>query len=122
MGKVTPRFYFIISYYDVKKQKSKFDEIALLLNLNATTAKVLRLLIEARKRGKGLTSDQISGRLNIPQSNVVYHLNKLMIGGLVIRMGRLYFLRGPTLLETFDEIEQDIQRYFNHLKQLAKGL
>ncbi len=122
MVRMTPRFYFIISYYDVKKRRSKFDEISLLLNLNPTTAKVLRLLIEARKRGKGLTSEQISTRLNLPQSNIVYHLNKLMVGGLVVRMGRVYFLRGPTLKDTFDEVEQDIQRYFKHLKQLAEGL
>jgi predicted transcriptional regulator len=81
---------------------------------------VFRALVRAGKKGTGISSRDIMQLSEVSQAAVIYHLNLFQRSGLVSKDGRMYYLRGRTLEQTLDEIEGDMHRKFEHLKEIAR--
>ena len=93
-----------------------------LFNLRDKDKSCFRVFIELVKSTKGqsmLTSDELAYRLNLSRGTVIHHINKLMESGLVIHEGNKYILRVENLKTLVEEVEKDIKRACDDLKQVA---
>ena len=96
-----------------------------LFNLRDKDKSLFRIFLEllkAAKVRKPLTSDEIAERLDLSRGTVVHHLNKLMEAGLVIHEANTYILRVNNLSELIEEIEKDIKRTLEDLRDIAKSI
>ncbi|MFH0971087.1 MAG: hypothetical protein V1835_00820 [Candidatus Micrarchaeota archaeon] len=82
---------------------------------------IFKEILQKEGRGKegGVRSIIISKKMQLTRGGTVYHLNKLMESGLIVRRGREYELRGQNLEETIDEMEDDMRRMFKMVKRMA---
>jgi len=83
---------------------------------------VFRALVRASKQGTGISSRDIMELSEVSQAAVIYHLNLFQRSGLVIKDGRMYYLRGHSLEQTLEEIEGDMHMRFEHLKSIARRI
>jgi hypothetical protein len=83
---------------------------------------VFRALVKSSMRGSGISSRDLMELNEVSQAAVIYHLNLFQRSGLVVKDGRNYFLRAPTLEQTLEEMENDVRRRFEHLRGVAKRL
>jgi len=81
---------------------------------------VFRALVKASMRGEGISSRDLMLLSETSQAAVIYHLNLFQRSGLLVKDGRNYHLRGRTLEDTLDELENDMHRRFEHLRGIAK--
>lgn len=81
---------------------------------------VFKALVRAGRKGEGISSRDIMQLSEVSQAAVIYHLNMFQRSGIVIKDGRNYYLRGRTLEQTLEEIENDMHRRFDQLKTIAK--
>lgn len=81
---------------------------------------VFRALVKANMRGEGISSRDIMELSAVSQAAVIYHLNIFKRSGLVVKDGRNYYLRGRTLVDTLEDMENDMHRRFQNLKEIAK--
>ena len=58
-----------------------------------TALKILKALIKSAKKGKGLTSEELSKFVEPTIGSVIYHLKRLMRAGLVVKLDSVYELR-----------------------------
>lgn len=70
----------------------------------------------------GLTSDQISERVGLSRGTVVHHLHTLMNSGLVVSERNRYMLRVDSLSSLIDEVERDILRTMDEIKEVAQEI
>ncbi|HLD59144.1 MAG TPA: helix-turn-helix domain-containing protein [archaeon] len=87
-----------------------------------TAANVFRAIVLAAEKGKPLSSSQIAKAVKMSRGSVINHLNNLQRAGLIVRQGRFYFPRSLSLFRTVEEIEEDIDRVFNKIKEAAREL
>ena len=80
------------------------------------------VLLKSLKHGQGMTSDEISERVNLSRGTVVHHLNRLMDSGVVISHRNKYMLRVDNLSSLIDEIEHDLYNTMNSLRKVAKDI
>jgi len=92
------------------------------LGKDNTAYSVIRELMKANDSGEALTSTAIAERVNMSRGSVIHQLNNLMKSGLVVKMGRYYALRSRSVLRTIEEIEEDVERIFMHMKKTAREL
>jgi hypothetical protein len=83
---------------------------------------VFKALVKASMQGTGISSRDIMQLSEVSQAAVIYHLNMFQRSGLVVRDGRMYYLRGRTLEETLSEMQNDMHRRFEHLKETARKI
>ena len=83
---------------------------------------VFRALVRASIEGTGISSRDIMALSEVSQAAVIYHLNLFQRSGLVAKDGRMYYLRGHSLEQTLEEIEGDMHRKFEHLKEIARKI
>ncbi|MBI5227105.1 hypothetical protein HY988_00820 [Candidatus Micrarchaeota archaeon] len=83
---------------------------------------VFRALVKASGQGTGISSKDIMELSEVSQAAVIYHLNMFQRSGLVIRDGRIYRLRGDNLEQTLSEMQNDMDRRFGHLKEVARRI
>lgn len=79
-------------------------------------------ILKAEQKEKGMRSLALSSKMHVTRGGAVYHLNRLMESGLVVRKGREYELRAPNLEETLEEIEEDLLRMMKRMRGIAKEL
>jgi len=79
-------------------------------------------LLKANKVSMPLSSDELAFKLNLTRGTVVHHLNKLMQAGIIISERNKYMLRVSNLKFLIDELEKDIQRSLNNLRQVAEEI
>jgi len=82
--------------------------------------KLLRAIVSASFAGNGITSKVLYKRLSAPRSTIIYHLNRLIETGVVVRKGRKYYLRSSDMQSTVEELQADIIREFEKLEEYAK--
>jgi len=87
-----------------------------------TAARIFNELLEATKKGAGLSSDELAEKLKLSRGTMVHHLNKLMKSGLVIHHQGRYKLRAFSLQRTVEEVKRDIIRIFENISQVAKSI
>jgi predicted transcriptional regulator len=77
------------------------------------------ILLKSLHDTDGLTSDEISEKVGLSRGTVVHHLHKLMGSGLVVNQVNRYTLRVNNLNALVDEVERDIIRTMEELRQAA---
>jgi len=87
-----------------------------------TAFKILKALIKASKKRKGLTSEELSQRVSPTIGSVIYHLKKLMKAGLVVKLNSTYELRMYSFLKTIEETEKEIIMTLADIKKIAKDI
>lgn len=84
-----------------------------------TSFGILKALIKSAKEGKGLTSEELTKKVEPTIGSVIYHLKKLMKAGLVVKLESTYELRMHSLLSTINEIEKDISMTLDGIKKIS---
>ena len=96
-----------------------------LFNLRDRDKSTFRVFIELLKSAKThnmLTSDDLAAKLALSRGTIVHHINKLMESGLVMHEGNRYTLRVENLTTLIEELEKDITRTCQDLKEIAKEI
>ena len=79
-------------------------------------------LIRAAKQGKILKSDELAESLKLSRGTVVHHLHKLKNSGIVIGEEKGYMLRVNKLKTLINEIEKDMKRTLDDMKEIAEEI
>jgi predicted transcriptional regulator len=79
-------------------------------------------LLKAAKKQKPLTSDQLAENLGLSRGTVIHHMNTLMDSGMVIHEGNAYLLRVDSLSDLIAELEKDIRRTLEDLREVARTI
>ena len=96
-----------------------------LFNLRDKDKSCFRIFIEllkAAKHNQPLTSDQLAYKLSLTRGTVIHHINKLMDAGIVVVSHSKYSLRVSDLEELVREIEDDLHKTLQNLKEIAKEI
>ncbi|MEW6295465.1 MAG: hypothetical protein AB1467_04185 [Candidatus Diapherotrites archaeon] len=70
----------------------------------------------------GITAVELVKRLRMSRGSVINHLNNLLLSGLIVKEGRFYRSRNPSLFRTLRWIEQDICRMFREMEEIAREI
>ncbi len=81
---------------------------------------LLKEIVSASTSGSGVTSKELNDRLDVPRTTVIYHLNRFIGSGLVVRKGRRYFLRSEDMESTVEELQADMMREFSRMLEFAE--
>ena len=87
-----------------------------------TALKILEALIKSAKKGRGLTSEELTEYVKPTVGSVIYHLKKLMRAGLVVKLDSAYELRMNSFLKTIEEMEKEIEIALSDIKIIAKDI
>lgn len=79
-------------------------------------------LVSNSLKGIGTTSKTLNKELKLPRSTVIYHLNRFIGSGLVIRKGRNYYLRANDFETTIQELQAEMLIEFNRMMQFASKI
>ena len=85
-----------------------------------STFRVFVELLKCAKKEQMISSDELGLKLGLTRGTVIHHINKLIESGLVIHEGNRYTLRVDTLKSLIEEIEKDLRRALDDLKEGAK--
>ena len=113
------------SEHNVNQELQWFGSSLGLFNLRDKDKSTFRVFIELLKSSKAkqtLTSDELASRLELSRGTIIHHINKLMEYGLVIHEGNSYILRVDNLRALIEEVEKDIKRACEDLKEVAKEI
>jgi predicted transcriptional regulator len=83
---------------------------------------LLKEIIQTSMHGDGTTSKVLNQKLKLPRSTVIYHLNRFIYSGLVIRRGRKYYLRSEDMESTLEELQNEIDREFGRMMEFAQRM
>ncbi|MDE1859042.1 MAG: hypothetical protein KGH67_00775 [Candidatus Micrarchaeota archaeon] len=89
---------------------------------NRIESEMFRTIVSNNTEGRGVTSKMLNKKLDVPRSTVIYHLNRFIYSGLVVRKGRKYYLRSEDMHSTIEELHADIEREFSRMMQFADML
>ncbi len=96
-----------------------------LFNLRDKDKSCFRVFVELLKSAKAkqtLTSDELALRLSLSRGTIIHHINRLIESGLVVHEGNTYTLRVDNLKSLIEEVEKDIKRACEDLKEIAKEI
>ena len=96
-----------------------------LFNLRDKDKSCFRVFIELLKCAKGnrtLTSDELAAKLDLSRGTIIHHINRLMESGLVLHEGNNYPLRVDNLKALIEELEKDLKRALDDLKDVANEI
>lgn len=83
---------------------------------------LLKEIFNASISGTGVTSKELTADLETPRTTVIYHLNRFIGSGLIVRKGTRYFLRSEDMESTIEELQSDMFREFNRMLEFAEEL
>ena len=113
------------SQYNINQELQWFGSSLGLFNLRDKDKSCFRLFIELLKSAKArntLTSDELATRLTLSRGTIIHHINRLMESGFVIHEGNRYTLRVENLRSLIEEVEKDIKRACEDLKEVAREI
>lgn len=113
------------SEHNVNQELQWFGSSLGLFNLRDKDKSCFRVFVELLKSAKAkrtLTSDDLALRLALSRGTIIHHINKLMESGLVVHEGNTYTLRVDNLNSLIEEVEKDIRRACDDLKEIAKEI
>ena len=111
--------------HNVNKELQWIGSSLGLFNLRDKDKSCFRVFIELLKSSKAkqtLTSDDLALRLSLSRGTIIHHINRLLESGLVIHEGNSYILRVENLKALIEEVEKDIKRACEDLKEVAKEI
>jgi predicted transcriptional regulator len=83
---------------------------------------ILKAFAEAAHDNKGLASSELKLNTDLARSTVIYHLNRFIEVGLLVKKGRKYYLRASEMQKAIEEIEYDVNREMQRMLDTAKEL
>ncbi len=83
---------------------------------------MLKEILDKTLKGNGVTSKELNSKLETPRTTVIYHLNRFIYSGLVVRKGRKYYLRSTDMESTLEELRADMMRDFQRMMDVAQQL
>ncbi|ASI13515.1 ArsR family transcriptional regulator [Candidatus Mancarchaeum acidiphilum] len=89
-------------------------------NSDSIEKDLLKQFINAALAGKGISSSDLTENFKIARTTIIYHLNRLIEAGWIVKRGRMYYLRGKELSDVIEEIEYDINREMMKMLDIAK--
>ncbi|MGC8571836.1 MAG: hypothetical protein ACP5LH_00945 [Candidatus Micrarchaeia archaeon] len=97
---------------------SKEDEENIDINI------LKEFILAAYNNEDGITSLKLKEKLKYPlaRSTLIYHLNKIIESGLIVKKGRKYYLRGRAMSKAVEELEYDLEREFSKMIDTAREL
>ena len=110
---------------DINAELQWFGDSLGLFNLRDKDKSCFRIFIELLKATRArhaISSDEIAFNLDLSRGTIVHHINKLMESGIVVTQTGGYILRVDRLEQLIDEIEKDISRTCDDLRQIARGI
>ncbi len=82
---------------------------------------ILKDFAYAAKEGiDGLSSSELRFEKNIPRSTVIYHLNRFIDSGIIVKKGRKYHLRAGEMSKVIEELEYDIEKEMRRMLDMAR--
>lgn len=87
-----------------------------------STYRIFIELLKAARQEKEVSSDHLAKKLGLTRATVIHHLNKLHESGIIRSQKNRYRLRVKNLTFLVDEIEKDIKRTMEDLKEVAGDL
>lgn len=111
--------------HNVNQELQWFGSSLGLFNLRDKDKSTFRVFVELLKCAKNeqmISSDELALKLGLSRGTIIHHINKLIESGLVIHEGNRYTLRVDTLKALIEEIEKDMTRALNDLKEVAKEI
>ena len=93
-----------------------------LFNIRDRDKSCFRIFIDLLRAKEPLTSDQIAENLGLSRGTVIHHINRLMESGLVVHEKNAYLLRVENLTDLISELEKDIKRTLDDLRQVASNI
>ncbi len=81
---------------------------------------ILKNFTEAAYEDKGLASSELKLNTDLARSTVIYHLNRFIEAGLLVKHGRKYYLRASEMYKAIEEIEYDINREMRRMLDTAR--
>ncbi|MDE1827750.1 MAG: hypothetical protein KGH54_00965 [Candidatus Micrarchaeota archaeon] len=81
---------------------------------------MLKQIVITSFEGVGITSRELNDKLETPRTTVIYHLNRFISSGLIVRRGRKYFLRATDMESTIEEMQADMEREFGRMMEIAE--
>ena len=95
-------------------------------DLSGSTEKVepemLSEIVNASFKGNGVSSKELNKKLKTPRTTVIYHLNRFISCGLVVRKGTRYYLRSADMESTIEELRAEMLNEFRRMMKLAEAL
>jgi predicted transcriptional regulator len=88
--------------------------------MDSLEEQILRNFTEAAYENKGLASSELELNTELARSTVIYHLNRFIEVGLLVKRGRKYYLRASEMHKAIEEIEYDINREMARMLDTAK--
>ncbi|MEK6967357.1 MAG: ArsR family transcriptional regulator [Nanoarchaeota archaeon] len=79
-------------------------------------------LLKSTRQGKAMSSDELALKLGLSRGTVVHHLNRLMEAGIVMAQRNQYAIRVDNLKVLVDELQRDMQRAFDDLRDVAQTI
>ena len=110
---------------NVNQELQWFGSSLGLFNIRDKDKSCFRVFIELLKSAKAhqtLTSDNLAERLDLSRGTIIHHINRLMESGIVIHERNTYILRVDSLKSLIDEVEKDMRRACDDLKEVAKEI
>lgn len=110
------------SFSNINQELQYFGNSLGLFSLRDKDKSCFRIFIELlrdAKNKKHSTSDELSARLKLTRGTVIHHIAKLIESGIVIHEGNRYLLRVDNLRMLIEEVEKDIKRTCDDLKEIA---
>ena len=86
------------------------------------SAEIFREVVRASEDGKGISSTELTDKINLSRTAVIHHLNNLQAAGLVVKNGRAYVSRSRSMVRTIQEVEADIKRIFDRMEETAREI
>ncbi len=90
--------------------------------LNPIGEQILIRFAEAAQNNVGLSSSELDLDTGLAKSSVIYHLNRFIEAGLLVKRGRKYYLRASEMQKAIEEIEYDVERELSRMLDTAKEL
>ncbi len=79
-------------------------------------------LLKNSKANKTLASDEIAHNLELSRGTVMHHVKRLIESGLVVSEKGKYKLRVESLETLMRELERDVDRTFQDMREIAKKI
>jgi len=106
---------------DINEELQYFCSSIGLFNLRDKDRSCYRIFATLLRSG-AMSSDELATQLNLTRGTVIHHLNKLMEMKIVEVRNYKYLIKGDTLLKVAQDIEKEVTRMLEELKNKASEL
>lgn len=79
-------------------------------------------LLKSTRQNRAMSSDEIALRTGLSRGTVIHHLHRLMEAGLIVQEKGRYLLRSGNLEAVVEEIQKDVNRTIEDLRNIAKEI